>query len=70
LEQLRATATDGVLAPWSSWFGADAMRELVPDEQLRAELEAEMPRLPLSYFEATVPLPNDWAHRRPCGICC
>ena len=31
--QLRAMATDGVLAPWSRWFGADAMRVSVPDER-------------------------------------
>jgi pimeloyl-ACP methyl ester carboxylesterase len=67
IDQLRAMATDGVLAPWSRWFGADAMRELVPDERLRADLEAEMPRLPLSYFEATVPLPDEWRNRRPCA---
>jgi hypothetical protein len=34
--RLRAIATDGVLPAWSRWFGADAMRELVPDERLRA----------------------------------
>ena len=67
VDQLRAMATDGVLPPWSRWFGADAMRELVPDERLRADLEAEMPCLPLSYFDATVPLPDDWPHRRRCG---
>src|SRR5215217_7297888 len=32
-----------------------------------AALEAEMPRLPLSYFEATVPVPDDWANGRPCA---
>jgi hypothetical protein len=67
MDELRARATDGVLAPWSHWFGADAMRELVPDERQRAELEAEMPQLPLSYFEATVPSPDDWSSRHPCG---
>jgi pimeloyl-ACP methyl ester carboxylesterase len=66
MDHLRALATEGVLPPWSRWFGADAMRELVPDERLRADLEAEMPRLPLSYFEATVPVPDDWP-QRPCG---
>jgi pimeloyl-ACP methyl ester carboxylesterase len=60
MDQLRALATDGVLPRWSSWFGEDAMRELVPDERLRAELEAEMPCLPLAYFEASVPLPDGW----------
>jgi pimeloyl-ACP methyl ester carboxylesterase len=66
MDQLRAMATHGVLPPWSHWFGADAMRELVPDERLRADLEAEMPSLALSYFEATVPMPDDWPSR-PCG---
>jgi pimeloyl-ACP methyl ester carboxylesterase len=67
MDQLRAMATDGVLPRWSGWFGADAMRELVPDEELRAELEAEMPELPLSYFEATVPQPDEWGSRNPCA---
>jgi len=64
MDQLRALATDGVLAPWSSWFGEHAVRELVPDERLRAALEAEMPRLPLSYFQASVPMPDRWTRRR------
>jgi pimeloyl-ACP methyl ester carboxylesterase len=66
MEPLRALARDGVLPPWSRWFGDDAMRGLVSDERLRAALEAEMPRLPLSYFEASVPLPEGWG-ARPCG---
>jgi hypothetical protein len=47
-------------------FGADAMRQLVPDQRLRSALEAEMPRLPVSYFDASIPLPEAW-ERRPCG---
>jgi hypothetical protein len=58
MDQLRAMASDGLLPKWSRWFGLDTMRELVSDERLRADLEAEMPRLPLSYFEASVPLPG------------
>jgi hypothetical protein len=67
MDELRAMATNGLLPTWSRWFGLDAMRELVPDERLRADLEAEMPRLPLSYFEAAVPLPDEWGTRRPCA---
>ena len=66
MDELRALATDGVLPPWSQWFGDDAMRGLVGDERLRAALEAEMPRLPLCYFEASVPLPDGWV-AGPCG---
>ncbi len=67
MDQLRAMATDGLLPTWSRWFGADMMRELVPNEGLRAQLEAEMPRLPLAYFEAPVPLPDAWRKRCPCA---
>ena len=42
------------------------MRELVPDIGVRAALELEMPRLPLSYFEASVPIPGGWSDR-PCA---
>jgi hypothetical protein len=66
IDQLRTMATDGLLPTWSRWFGLDTMRKLVPDERLRADLEAEMPRLPLSYFEASVPLPGGWS-ARPCA---
>ena len=66
IDDLRELASDGVLAPWWTWFGEDAMSELVPDERLRAALEAEMPRLPLSYFQASVPVPDAW-NRRSCA---
>jgi hypothetical protein len=66
LAELRALATDGVLPPWSSWFGEEGLRELVPDARRRAALERDMPRLPVSYFEATVPAIPGW-QRRPCA---
>jgi pimeloyl-ACP methyl ester carboxylesterase len=67
VDQLRAIATDGVLPPWSSWFGQDAMRDLVPDGALREVLEQEMPRMPLGYFEDSVPVPEGWIER-PCAF--
>jgi hypothetical protein len=60
LAELRALAVDGMLPPWSEWFGPAAMRELVPDAERRAMIAAELPRLPLSYFEASVPAPASW----------
>jgi hypothetical protein len=61
LAELRALAMDGMLPPWSEWFGPAAMRELVPDAERRTMITAELPRLPLSYFEARVPAPLGWA---------
>jgi len=65
--RLRALSDDrGVLPPWHAWFGEDAMAELVPDPDLRAELEAEMPGLPLDALAAAVPVPAGWIDG-PCG---
>lgn len=64
LDRLRAISADGVLPRWSSWFGEDTMRELVPEADVREALEQEMPRLPLAFFEEGVPA--RWAER-PCA---
>jgi pimeloyl-ACP methyl ester carboxylesterase len=66
MEQLRRLAVDRVLPPWSAWFGEGAILGLVPDEGMRAALEKEMPRLPVSFFEASVPTPDAW-DERPCA---
>jgi pimeloyl-ACP methyl ester carboxylesterase len=55
LDHLRTLAVGGMLPPWSTWFGEDAMRELVPDEALRVALAEEMRSLPLAYFEHRIP---------------
>jgi pimeloyl-ACP methyl ester carboxylesterase len=66
LAHLRTLDVDGMLPPWSSWFGEDAMRTLVPDEALRTALVREMPSLPLADFEERLPSPAGW-ERRPCA---
>jgi pimeloyl-ACP methyl ester carboxylesterase len=65
-DQLHTLAVDGMLPPWSSWFGEDAMRELVADEALRAALSREMRSVPLAYFEQRIPSPPGW-DRLPCA---
>jgi hypothetical protein len=66
MDQLAALAVGGKLPPWSTWWGEDAMRDLVADEGLRNELAADMPSLPLAYFVERVPSPAGW-DRLPCG---
>jgi hypothetical protein len=66
LEFLRGLASGGVLPPWSDWFGPDGMRELIPDDGARRIVSAELPALPLSYFETHVPVPAGWTSTR-CG---
>jgi hypothetical protein len=65
-EELRALATGDVLPPWSTWFGEEAMRDLVPDGDRRARVEQDMPRLPLSVVDVELPVPGGW-DRRPCA---
>jgi hypothetical protein len=63
LAHLRTLAVNG---EWPPWWGDEAMRELVPDQAARAALERELPSLPLSYFEESVPSPAGW-DPVPCG---
>jgi hypothetical protein len=66
MDEVTALASDGVLPPWSSWFGEEAMRDLVPDAARRAHVEHDMPRMPLSFVQTEVPIPPGW-DRRPCA---
>ena len=62
LDQLRPLAVDGILPPWSSWFGEAAMRDEVPDDSLRKALVEEMPSIPLAFLEQQIPSPPGWEH--------
>ncbi|XVQ15937.1 alpha/beta fold hydrolase [Spirillospora sp. CA-255316] len=54
-EQLRGLARDGLLPPWNEWFPPGTLEELLPDPHLRARFCAELPRLPLAYFQEPAP---------------
>jgi pimeloyl-ACP methyl ester carboxylesterase len=66
LERFAALAVNGVLPPWSEWFGEEAMREVIPDERLRHALTREMPEIPVAFLEQCIPSPTGW-DRRPCS---
>lgn len=65
LDEFGALAVDGILPPWSSWFGEAAMREEVPNDSLRQALVREMPAIPFSFLEQQIPSPPGW-ERVPC----
>jgi Alpha/beta hydrolase family len=64
IDRLRAVAVDGVLPRWSTWWGDDAMARLVPDADRRRVLEAEIPEVPLAYFESAFEVPERWCESR------
>jgi hypothetical protein len=62
---LESLAGAGRLPPWSEWWG-DQLRQLVPDDDLRERLSAEVPALPLDFFDEQVPPVPGWPDA-PCG---
>jgi hypothetical protein len=64
LDHLRTLAVDGVLPKWSTWWGEGVMETLVPARDRRVELEAEMPEIPLTFFESAFEVPGGWCESR------
>jgi hypothetical protein len=64
---LRAMAgDDGLLPPWTTWWDEAEVAPMFPDAGTRRTVEAEQPRLPLTYYEQLVPAPPGWDDRT-CG---
>lgn len=51
---------EGLLPPWTRWWAEDEVGGLFPSTTWRQQVESTQPRLPLSYFESTVPVPEGW----------
>lgn len=66
LDYLRALAADGRLPRWTDWWDEQDVAMLFPDPRSRATVSDEQPRLPLSYYEQRIPVPDGWDDR-PCG---
>ena len=65
-EMLDSVTENGVLRRWIDWWPEDTIVELLPDEADRAELEADMPRVPRSFYDRDVNVPPGWSDSR-CG---
>ncbi|WP_328476244.1 alpha/beta hydrolase [Actinoplanes sp. NBC_00393] len=66
LEFLRLKADAGRLPPWTEWFDEAEVAPMFPDAGIRRAVEAEQPRLPLSYYGQRIPAIAGW-DARPCG---
>jgi hypothetical protein len=51
---------DGRIADWTTWWGADALDELLPDGRLRAAVRGEGHELPADFYDVAVPVPDGW----------
>lgn len=63
---LRSKVIDGRLPPWTQWWDEEDVAPMFPSPEVRAAVTAEEPRLPLSYYEQSIPVPDGWDDR-PCG---
>jgi pimeloyl-ACP methyl ester carboxylesterase len=66
LALLRDKASGGLLPRWSDWWDEAEVAPLFPDQATRQAVTAEQPRLPLSYYQASVPVPAGW-DAQPCA---
>jgi hypothetical protein len=48
---------DGLLPPWSRWWGDEVVEGLLPDPVARSRFEADVPRLPISWFDDAAAVP-------------
>ncbi len=65
LEQLRHLAVDGVLPRWSRWWGDNALERLVPETRRRDPVDAELPEVPLAFYETAITMPEEWCRDLP-----
>jgi hypothetical protein len=63
---LESLEQDGMLPPWSEWWGTGALQRLVPDAVAREAFVAELEPVPLRVFEETLPEVTGWPDA-PCG---
>lgn len=49
---------DGLLPPWTQWWGEADIAALFPDDRAREQVEHEQHRLPLAYFRESLPVPK------------
>jgi hypothetical protein len=61
LASIKDLARGGILPRWSEWFQPETFEDLVPDPDRRAVVLADLPEVPLSFFDGRVPLPRGWS---------
>jgi hypothetical protein len=65
-QQLRQLSAEGLLPPWNEWFPPGTLEAILPDADTRSRFIAELPRLPLTFFQEPAPISDGW-ERVPFG---
>ena len=56
---LTGLSTDVYLPKWTTWW-PDEIKRLVPDPDLRAELESDAPAVPVRFYDSPIDIPGSW----------
>jgi hypothetical protein len=59
--KLRALVVDGFAPPWPSWLPSGMLDQLLPNANMRQDLAAEAPNVPLAYLSAPAPNLARWS---------
>jgi hypothetical protein len=68
-EQRKSLATNGLLPPWSQWFGEEVMEEILPRKEQREQFTEELRPIPLRLFHEKINYPSKWPDA-PCAYLC
>ena len=66
-DTLLATATNGILPPWTRWWPEESVRPLFPDDATFTRVDAGAPSFPASYLSARVSAARNWAAELTCS---
>ena len=50
----------GLLPPWHEWWPTSTMERLLPDPAQRETTTSDVPRVPRSFYDHAVSLPDEW----------
>ena len=51
---------NGRIPDWTTWWGPDALVDLVPHQRVREAIQAEGHELPADFYDVAVPVPGAW----------
>lgn len=51
----------GLLNPWLDWWDPEVVDALIPDRASQATIRQDMPRVPRSFYDECVPVPDRWS---------
>lgn len=59
----RRVEADRHLPAWPHWWSEAQLAQLIPERELRIAISSECPRVPISFYDSAIEVPDGWARR-------